>query len=113
MLGAGRLRTFGKVTLPLLLPAIASSALLAFAFSFTSFGVVLILGGAQFATLEVTIYELTAKLFRLPLAGALSVVQIVFTYLFLLLYVRPPGAECGATRSEAPIGHRSPKESHG
>ena len=88
MLGAGRLRTFGKVTLPLLLPAIASSALLAFAFSFTSFGVVLILGGAQFATLEVTIYELTAKLFRLPLAGALSVVQIVFTYLFLLLYVR-------------------------
>ena len=88
VLGAGRFRTFYHVTLPLLLPAIVSSALLAFAFSFTSFGVVLILGGSQFATLEVSIYQLTAKLFRLPLAGALSVVQLVFTYLFLVLYAR-------------------------
>ena len=88
MLGAGRFRTFYHVTLPLLMPAIASSALLAFAFSFTSFGVVLILGGSQFATVEVAIYELTVKLFRLPLAGALSVVQLVFTYLFFLLYAR-------------------------
>ena len=88
MLGAGRLQAFYHVTLPLLLPASASSALLVFAFSFTSFGVVLILGGSEFATLEVAIYELTAKLFRLPLAGALAVVQLVFTYLFLLLYTR-------------------------
>ncbi len=88
VLGAGRVQTFYHVTLPLLLPAIASSALLAFAFSFTSFGVVLILGGAQLATLEVAIYELTAKLFRLPLAGALAVIQLVFTYVFLLLYTR-------------------------
>ena len=88
VLGAGRIRVFYHVTLPLLLPAIVSSALLAFAFSFTSFGVVLILGGSQFATLEVAIYELTAKLFRLPLSGALSVIQLVFTYAFLLLYAR-------------------------
>ena len=88
VLGAGRIRTFYHVTLPLLLPAIVSSSLLAFAFSFTSFGVVLILGGPQFATLEVAIYELTAKLFRLPLAGALSVIQLAFTYFFLLLYSR-------------------------
>ena len=87
VLGAGRIRTFYHVTLPLLLPAILSSAMLAFAFSFTSFAVVLILGGSQFATLEVAIYD-EIKLFRLPLAGALSVVQLVFTYLFLLLYVR-------------------------
>ena len=88
VLGAGRVGTLYHVTLPLLMPAIVSSALLAFAFSFTSFGVVLILGGSQFATLEVAIYELTAKLFRLPLAGALSIVQLVFTYAFLLLYSR-------------------------
>ena len=88
VLGAGRARTFVHVTLPLLLPAIASSAALAFTFSFTSFGVVLILGGPEFATLEVAVYELTAKLFRLELAGALSIVQIVFTYAFLLVYTR-------------------------
>ena len=87
VLGAGRLRTFYHVTLPLLLPAIVSSSLLAFAFSFTSFGVVLILGGPQFATLEVAIYELY-QLFRLPLAGALAIIQLAFTYLFLLLYSR-------------------------
>ena len=88
VLGAGPVRTFYHVTLPLLLPAIVSASLLAFAFSFTSFGVVLVLGGPQFATLEVAIYELTAKLFRLPLAGALAMIQLAFTYFFLLLYSR-------------------------
>lgn len=88
MLGAGRVRTFIHVTLPLLLPAIWSSAILVFVFSFTSFGVVLILGGPQFATLEVAIYELTVKLFRLELAGALAIVQLVFSYVFLLVYSR-------------------------
>ena len=88
VLGAGRIRTFYHVTLPLLSPAIVSSALLTFAFSFTSFGVVLVLGGSQFATLEVAIFELTAKLFRLPLAGALSIIQLIFTYVFLLLYAK-------------------------
>lgn len=88
VLGAGRIKVFYHVTLPLLLPSIVSSALLVFTFSFTSFGVVLILGGSQFATLEVAIYELTTKLFRLPLAGALSIIQLCFTYMFLFLYTR-------------------------
>ena len=88
VLGAGPIRTFYHVTLPMLLPAIISGSLLAFAFSFTSFAVVLVLGGPEFAPLEVAIYELTAKLFRLPLAGALAIVQLGFTYLFLVLYAR-------------------------
>ena len=88
MLGAGRMRTFTHVTLPLLMPSLLSSALLVFVFSFTSFGVVLVLGGPSFATLEVAIYELTLKLFRLEVAGALSLVQLVFTYVFLLVYTR-------------------------
>ena len=88
MLGASSWRSFYHVTLPLLFPAIASAALLAFAFSFTSFGVVLVLGGSKFATIEVSIYELTTKLFQLPLAGALAIVQLIFTYLFLLLYTK-------------------------
>ena len=86
MLGAGPVGRFLHVTLPMLLPPIASAAVLVFAFSFTSFGVVLVLGGSQFATLEVSIYELTAKLFRLELAAALAIVQMVFTYVFLLVY---------------------------
>ena len=88
VLGAGRVQTFVRVTLPLLLPAITSAAVLVFAFSFTSFGVVLVLGGPRFATMEVAIYELTVTLFRLELAGALSVIQLLFTYVFLLVYAR-------------------------
>ena len=86
MLGAGSIARFLHVTLPLLLPPIVSAAVLVFAFSFTSFGVVSGAGGSQFATLEVSIYELTAKLFRLELAAALAIIQMVFTYLFLLVY---------------------------
>lgn len=88
VLGAGRLRRFLYITLPLLAPSIASASILAFVFSFTSFGVVLVLGGSQFATVEVTIYELTAKLFNLPLAAALAIIQLVFTYVFMLLSAR-------------------------
>jgi thiamine transport system permease protein len=88
MLGAGRIRTFTRVTLPLLTPSLLSSAALVFVFSFTSFGVVLILGGPSFATLEVSIYELTVRLFRLDIAGTLALVQLVFTSASLLVYAR-------------------------
>jgi thiamine transport system permease protein len=88
MLGAGRIRTFTHVTLPLLMPSLLSSAVLVFVFSFTSFGVVLVLGGPRFATLEVSIYELTVKLFQLDVAGALALVQLAFTSAFLLVYTR-------------------------
>jgi thiamine transport system permease protein len=88
MLGAGPLDVFRRVTLPRIAPAILSAALLVFMFSFTSFGVVLILGGPQFATLDATIYNLTARLFRLPLAAALAVVQIVFTLAVMWTYAR-------------------------
>lgn len=88
ILGASRFRVFWSIELPLLLPSITSAALLSFIFAFSSFGVVLILGGPQFATLEVTIYELTTKLFRLPLAGALCLVQISVSYIFLVVYAR-------------------------
>ena len=88
MLGASAWQTFVRVTLPQIMPAIAASALLVFMFTFTSFGVVVILGGPQFSTVEATIYNLTARLFRLPLAAALSIVQITFTLAFMYMYAR-------------------------
>jgi thiamine transport system permease protein len=45
MLGANRLKTFRSIIFPLLLPAVVSASLLVFIFNFTSFGVILILGG--------------------------------------------------------------------
>jgi thiamine transport system permease protein len=86
ILGAGRLRAFTQVTLPALLPAIASAAALVFTFTFTSFGVVLILGGPGLDTLEVTIYRLATRLVQLPEASILALVQLAATLTALVLY---------------------------
>jgi len=88
VLGANRWKTIKEITLPLLLPAIAAAALLVFIFDFTSFGVVLILGGPKFATLEVEIYYQTISLFNLPLAATLSLIQVGFTLVLTLFYTR-------------------------
>ncbi|MBL7062893.1 MAG: iron ABC transporter permease [Anaerolineae bacterium] len=88
MLGADRWRAFREVTLPLLSPAIGAAALLVFIFCFTSFGVILVLGGPRFATLEVEIYRQTIQYLNLPLAAALSVVQILFTFALMAVYTR-------------------------
>ena len=79
MLGASPLMAFIRITLPLLWPAVVSAALLVFLFCFSSFGVILILGGPRFATLEVEIYRQALHLFNLPMAATLSFVQIFFT----------------------------------
>jgi thiamine transport system permease protein len=88
MLGASPAEVFRQVTLPLLAPAIGAAGLLVFLFCFTSFGVILILGGPRFATLEVEIYRQTVNLFNLPVAAALSMIQILFTFGLMWLYTR-------------------------
>ncbi len=77
MLGAGPAWRLWAVTLPLLRPALAAAAALVFLFSFTSFGVVLILGGPAYSTLETEIYNQAARLFDLRAAAALSLLQLV------------------------------------
>jgi len=87
-LGADRWVVLRQITFPLLMPVISAAALLVFIFDFTSFGAVLILGGPQFATLEVEIYYQTISLFNLPLASILSVFQLCCTLLLTLIYTR-------------------------
>jgi len=88
MLGASPFRAFLEVTLPLLRPAIMAAATLVFIFCFTSFGVIVILGGPRFATLEVEIYRQALNLFNLPVAAALSLWQILFTLILMWFYSR-------------------------
>uniref|UniRef100_UPI0015EFE950 ABC transporter permease n=1 Tax=Streptomyces phytophilus TaxID=722715 RepID=UPI0015EFE950 len=76
VLGAGRLAAWRHVTLPALGPAVAAAALMVFLFTFTSFGVVQILGGPSYATLEVEIYRQTADFLDLPTAAVLSLIQL-------------------------------------
>lgn len=88
MLGASPLRAFVAVTLPMLRPAILAAAVLVFTFCFTSFGVIVVLGGPRFATLEVEIYRQAVNLFNLPVAAALSLWQILFTFILMWFYTR-------------------------
>jgi len=88
VLGASPWNTLRHITIPLLSPAVAAAALLVFIFDFTSFGVVLLLGGPQFATLEVEIYYQTISLFNLPLAATLSLVQLGCTLALTIAYTK-------------------------
>ncbi|GAP13817.1 ABC-type Fe3+ transport system, permease component [Longilinea arvoryzae] len=91
VLGASPLRTLREVTLPLLRPALLSATLLVFLFDFTSFGVVLLLGGPRYATLEVEIYIQALQMLNLPLAGLLSAVQLACTLAISALNSRLSG----------------------
>jgi thiamine transport system permease protein len=80
-LGAPPLRVFSEITLPLLKPALISAFLLVFLFDFTSFGVILMMGGPLFSTLEVEIYIQTMQFLNLPLASLLALIQLAFSML--------------------------------
>jgi len=76
-LGASPWRAFREVTLPALVPAIASAAALVFLFCATSFGIVLVLGGPSYGTVETEIWLQTTQFLDLRAAAVLSVVQLV------------------------------------
>ena len=59
-----------------------------FIFDFTSFGVILLLGGPGFSTLEVEIYKQAMQMFNMPLAALLSFIQLLCTLGFSILYSR-------------------------
>ncbi|MBC9943298.1 iron ABC transporter permease [Leucobacter sp. cx-328] len=88
MLGASPARAFATITLPALAPAIASAAALVFLFCATSFGVVLILGGREFANIETEIYRLTVQFLDLRGAAVLSITQFVIIVLVLWVSAR-------------------------
>ena len=87
-LGAGPRQRLLHVTLPLLAPALSAAAAIVFLFSFTSFGVIVILGGPRYSTLEVEIYNQAVRSFDLHAAAILSLVQLVCVALTVMVAMR-------------------------
>ncbi|HSM57995.1 MAG TPA: iron ABC transporter permease [Candidatus Sulfomarinibacteraceae bacterium] len=87
-MGAPPLRAFWEVTLPLLRPALIAASLLIYLFTFTSFGIILLLGGPAYSTVETEIYRQYVNFLRPDVAAALSLLQIVFTFVLMSLYAR-------------------------
>lgn len=108
VLNATPWQAFKEVSLPLLMPTILGASLLVFLFDFTSFGVVLMLGGSQYATLEVEIYNQAMNRFNLPMAGLLSIIQLLVTLLITLAQnrVRKPRFGNAALSGERKARHR-------
>jgi thiamine transport system permease protein len=75
-MGATGIRRFTDVLLPVARPSIVGAATLVFLFTFTSFGVALLLAGPSRPTIEVEIFRQTSQLLNLPVAAALTLVQL-------------------------------------
>lgn len=103
-LGASNLKVWKHITIPLLKPAILSAILLVFLFNFTSFAVILLLGGPMFATLEVEIYIQAMHLLNMPVAGILSVIQLISTLVLTIIYTKL------INRKNVSLNYRNPKE---
>lgn len=108
-LGAGPLQRFRSLTLPALAPALAAAGAIVFLFCFTSFGVVVILGGPRYATLETEIYNQAARVFDLRTAAALALLQLVAVAIVVLVVGRLERRTGGArrargTRARPPAG---------
>jgi len=106
-LGADSPRVWWNVILPLLRPSLFAASLLVFLFDFTSFGVILLLGGTRFATLEVAIYIQALQLLNLPLAALLSLIQLLCTLAFSILYTRTLTRSTVQTAPRSQVTHKA------
>ncbi|MEZ0577763.1 ABC transporter permease [Nocardioides sp. MH1] len=91
-LGASPGQVLRTVTLPALRPAIVSSAVVVFLFCATGFGVVLMLGGTRYSSVETEIYLLTTGAItgsvEYQAAAALSLLQIAAVVALLAVAAR-------------------------
>jgi len=82
-LGAHPMTAFRTVTVPLLRAPLAAAAAVVFIFSFTSLGIVTVLGDGRLATLEMLILRQTSVLLDFPAAAATAFVQLALIGLVL------------------------------
>jgi len=109
-LGASPLRGFLTVTLPQLRSSIVAAGSIVFLFAFTSFGIVVLLGGVHQRTLEVEIYDQTARFLNLDVAAVLTIVQLVGVVLLLVLFGRvQSGREQAVERGSQAVMLRPPR----
>jgi putative spermidine/putrescine transport system permease protein len=91
-LGADRLQTFARVTLPLILPGVIAGAVFAFIVSFDELTVTLFVTGPRLATLPIRIYNHITYITD-PLVAAVSTVLIFLTLIVVLALERLIGLD--------------------
>lgn len=76
-LGASPFVVFREITLPLIRPAVTAAAAIVFLFTFTSFGVIRILGAPGTRTIEVEVWRRATQLGQVDQAAVLALLQLV------------------------------------
>lgn len=76
-LGASPFGVFREITLPLIRPAVTAAAAIIFLFTFTSFGVIRVLGAAGTRTIEVEVWRRATQLGQVDQAAVLALIQLV------------------------------------
>ncbi len=87
-LGAGRMRAFVEVTLPLSLPGILAGSLLVFALSISAYVTPSLMGGTNVLTLPMLIAQQVGTSFNPNFAGALGVILLSVCLLIVIAYNR-------------------------
>lgn len=78
-LGAGPVRTFLTVTLPLSMPGILASITTSFAWTFSAFATPQMIGGGRVPTVSTLVYQLGFSSMNFPLAASLSISGLLLT----------------------------------
>jgi thiamine transport system permease protein len=86
-LGSRKTHFFRYIRFPQISSAILASGILTFLYCFTSFAIVLSLGGVQYRTLEVQIYSLYHYRYDYQQAATLALFQLIITSLLILFYL--------------------------
>src|SRR5947209_14731172 len=84
-LGAGPIRAFLTITLPLSLPGIIAGMTTAFAWTFSAFATPQLIGGGQVNMVSNLVYQLGFASFNFPFAASLSVAGLALTFAVLAL----------------------------
>jgi putative spermidine/putrescine transport system permease protein len=85
-LGAGPIRTFVTVTLPLSAPGIVAGVTTTFAWTFSAFATPQLIGGGRVNLVSNLVYQLGFASFNFPFAAALCVAGLALTFVTLWLF---------------------------
>lgn len=107
-LGATPWRAFWRLEWPLVRPAVLAACCLVFLYCFSGLGLALVLGGQQFATLEVEIYTLVAHELALGPASVLALWVAAVGTLVTTLYARLASRSVTPVRVQ-PLPRRAPR----
>ena len=110
-LGANRWRVFTEISFPLIRPAVAAAAAIVFLFTFTSFGVIRVLGAAGTRTIEVEIWRRTTQLGEISEAAVLAILQLGILAIVIFWSTTAQRRHSRALRLEPLSRRRTPRGS--